>query len=349
METKGCFPQESRSAVVSTGGGIRRAIQRRWKIITLSALLATPYCAWSLVCTPVPAAIFSMPANLSAADIARLPVNAVIHRQSSVPGDKPLDFKYYCDTRRDKTYFVRPTGALVRAGVYQSSDPRVGIRATWGNKQLPFSGAITEVGVRPEFSLVSLPEKYALLVLELIKLADIDSPLVLSGPFAEVVTGGNLVTQQISFANPVVVVPARPTCRVATTKLTVTLGPTPAARFTGPGSTAGQTDFALELACQGGDANTRLNAFVTLIDATDPANTSEQLSLTRDSTARGIAIQILRNGTPVRHREQKWWAGQVVQGQGNLRIPLSARYVQTAQSVQPGSANARAIFTLSYE
>ncbi|WP_410913395.1 fimbrial protein [Pseudomonas sp. SIMBA_068] len=36
-------------------------------------------------------------------------------------------------------------------------------------------------------------------------------------------------------------------------------------------------------------------------------------------------------------------------GQANLTVPLAARYVQTGSKITPGSANARATFTMSYQ
>jgi len=45
----------------------------------------------------------------------------------------------------------------------------------------------------------------------------------------------------------------------------------------------------------------------------------------------------------------QWKAGNVSYGTGTFEVPMSARYVQTSDSVTEGSANARATFTLSYQ
>src|SRR5256885_16125129 len=61
------------------------------------------------------------------------------------------------------------------------------------------------------------------------------------------------------------------------------------------------------------------------------------------------SIQVLRNNVPVSFgpdsgslgNANQWNAGQVAQGQNSLKIPLSARLVQTAGSVTPGMAYGR--------
>ena len=111
------------------------------------------------------------------------------------------------------------------------------------------------------------------------------------------------------------------------------------------------------MTCAGGEANTRLTAFITLTDATQATNRSSTLTLAQNSKARGVGIQVLRNNVPVSFgpdsgslgNANQWNAGQVAQGQNSLKIPLSARLVQTAGSVTPGVAYGRATFTMSYQ
>jgi len=111
------------------------------------------------------------------------------------------------------------------------------------------------------------------------------------------------------------------------------------------------------LQCSGGDPNTSTNAYVTLTDATNPTNTSQVLSLTPTSQASGVGVQIL-NGTTVLGygpdsaapgNTNQWYAGNIAVGTSRFTIPLSARYVQTGATVTPGTANAQATFTMSYQ
>ncbi|MCE0915835.1 MULTISPECIES: fimbrial protein [Pseudomonas] len=75
------------------------------------------------------------------------------------------------------------------------------------------------------------------------------------------------------------------------------------------------------------------------------------LGLTPESTAKGVAVQVLRKDgvTPLP-------LGQAVAisrlSSGNMNIELKARYIQTSDSSlgpEPGSANARAAFTVTYK
>ncbi|KVE08179.1 adhesin [Burkholderia anthina] len=127
--------------------------------------------------------------------------------------------------------------------------------------------------------------------------------------------------------------------------------------FKGVGTTMGVSSFAISLTCSGGDAGTVTNAYMTLTDATMPSNTSTTLSLTPQSTASGIGVQIMRGDAPVGFgpdsaavgNANQWQMGTVAQGQANLTVPLTARYVQTGSQITPGSADARATFTMSYQ
>jgi len=97
--------------------------------------------------------------------------------------------------------------------------------------------------------------------------------------------------------------------------------------------------------------------FLTLTDAVSPGNRSSNLSLLPGSaTASGVSVQILRgDGTPVSYgpdsaetgNPNQWQVGEF--GNVMVTIPFKARYIQTATSVRPGSANAAATFTMSYQ
>jgi type 1 fimbria pilin len=85
------------------------------------------------------------------------------------------------------------------------------------------------------------------------------------------------------------------------------------------------------------------NKTSTIIDAANGV-----LSLSSDSTARGVAIQILRdNGTPM-NLGLPVRLTRVVNGVTS--VPLKARYIQTGDgpTPQPGTANGYASFTVTY-
>ncbi|WP_426394875.1 fimbrial protein [Ralstonia sp. R-29] len=155
----------------------------------------------------------------------------------------------------------------------------------------------------------------------------------------------------------IIVQPKVPTCTVSTPSVQVPMGAISTRTFTGLGSSSGAQAFNIGLQCSGGDPNTSTNAYVTLTDATNPTNTSQVLSLTPTSQASGVGVQIL-NGTTVLGygpdsaapgNTNQWYAGNIAVGTSRFTIPLSARYVQTGATVTPGTANAQATFTMSYQ
>nr|WP_232447339.1 fimbrial protein [Burkholderia ubonensis] len=135
------------------------------------------------------------------------------------------------------------------------------------------------------------------------------------------------------------------------------LGEVPVKTFTGIGSVSPARSFDIRLNCSGGGLGTSTNVYTTLTDLTNPGNRSNVLSLTRDSRATGVGIQVLNGSTVLAYGPDsnasgninQWKAGSVTPGTATFSIPLSARYVQTAGSVTPGSAAGRATFTMSYQ
>ncbi|MBR7945628.1 fimbrial protein [Burkholderia cenocepacia] len=237
--------------------------------------------------------------------------------------------------------------------IYPTSIPNIGIRITndFLSAKLPYPEGSTWKQMT-----VSDGVPYRI---ELIKTGNITAGGVLSGAFvqqrANSADGQILVEHR--FTSSVAVQPRVPTCKVSTPAVTVPMSSVHTALFKGVGTTTPPSTFEIALACSGGDAGTSTNAYVTLTDTTTSGNTSTTLSLTKDSTASGVGIQILKNGTLLGFgpdsaavgNTNQWHAGTIAQGQASLKIPLSARYVQTWEKVSPGSANARATFTLSYQ
>ncbi|MBR8068309.1 type 1 fimbrial protein [Burkholderia cenocepacia] len=108
----------------------------------------------------------------------------------------------------------------------------------------------------------------------------------------------------------------------------------------------------LNLNCDG-----TVNVYTTLTDAANPANEGTILNALPGSTSSGIGLQIYKqgSGTPinfgpdsaVKGNKNQWLAGRVTNG--SLSIPLEARYVKTAPTFKPGSLEASATVTFSYQ
>lgn len=124
--------------------------------------------------------------------------------------------------------------------------------------------------------------------------------------------------------------------------------------FSGVGSTPAQTaNFQFSLNCPDG-----ISLFATMSDATSPTSTDNTLKLTADSTAKGVGIQISREGdstpvsfgpdSPVAGNINQWYIGES-SGQNSFVLPFEARYVQTAESITSGTVNSIATITFSYQ
>ncbi|MFG0685066.1 fimbrial protein [Pseudomonas sp. WSY_20] len=130
----------------------------------------------------------------------------------------------------------------------------------------------------------------------------------------------------------------------------VQLGTHDIADFTGPGSTTAPVDFFIALSdCEDDPAGSVARAFMRLdgVDGSVSIDRSIGLfSLTTDSTASGLGIQVLRSdNTPVQLEE---FVDMVALAPGTVRLDLRARYYQTEATVTPGEAKGALSFTIEY-
>jgi len=143
---------------------------------------------------------------------------------------------------------------------------------------------------------------------------------------------------------------------VTTPKISVTLPTLNVSNLSPVGTAGGDTNFQIDLQC---NATTFKNVYINLTDATNPANTTGQLTLTSGSSAGNVKLQILRSGnipvtfgpdTAISGNPGQWLAGPLAASPSNLSIPLTVQYVSTGPGpVTPGTVNAVATFTLYYQ
>ncbi|HID9485369.1 TPA: fimbrial protein [Pseudomonas aeruginosa] len=198
-------------------------------------------------------------------------------------------------------------------------------------------------------------------LIEFVKTGPITAQGTLTGELGGIyVYNGQLQMVSLRVNGGISITPKVPTCSVSTKEIQVQMSPNGAIGhnvFTGVGSVSPERNFNIGLTCGGGDLGTSTNVYLTLTDGARPGNFSNQLSLSNSSSASGVAIQILRNGSPISFGPDssavgtlnQWKAGNVAQGVGTFTIPLSARYIQTNSVFKGGKANASATFTLSYQ
>lgn len=142
--------------------------------------------------------------------------------------------------------------------------------------------------------------------------------------------------------------PSIPTCSVDTPSLEVTLPSVGKQTFRAMGTTAGAQAFNLGLRCE---ANVR--AQLSFSDMSNPGNAGNSLRLATGSTAAGLGIQLLSQGSVVQYTPAGGSTGTVLSILTNstaqaVVIPLVARYVQVSDSVAPGTVIANAAYTLTY-
>lgn len=147
------------------------------------------------------------------------------------------------------------------------------------------------------------------------------------------------------------------TCTVTSPSVSVNLPTVSLSTLDAVGKTAGDTLFPIGLNCASGG-----NVFITLSDATTPANTSSLLTLASNSTAQGIKLRILNGVGPVYFGPDSAAAGTTHQwflgASGSVNgIPLTVQYYRDdttpsgggSATLTAGSVHAQATFTMSYQ
>ncbi|WP_196493197.1 fimbrial protein [Burkholderia stagnalis] len=251
--------------------------------------------------------------------------------------------------------FYRPATLTWKSGFQKTSIPGLEtaisfypVNNLWG-RVVQWGNGIDQITFTPT-------EDWARLRIHFRKTGPITSGGVISGRVGSMwVKEGYIDVVEWWLDGNIVIDPQVPTCRVSTPAITVPLGNVRASTFTGVGTPSPSKPFNIELECSGIEAEKTLDVYTTLTDHTNPGNVSDTLTLAKDSTATGVGIQVLNGNTVVKYgpdssaigNKNQWKAGAA--GNGTFTIPLTARYVQTAPKVTPGTANGLATFTMSYK
>ncbi|NML29907.1 fimbrial protein [Paraburkholderia antibiotica] len=189
------------------------------------------------------------------------------------------------------------------------------------------------------------------ITMRLIKLSPlVSSQTIPSGQYFTATVGG-LSAGTVSLANAVNI--TNQTCTVTTPSISVSLGSVPINQFGAVGSGSTTIPFQIGLNCSG----VATSYYITFTDSNNPGNNTNSLSLTSDSSATGVGIQILNGGNPVSYGPDSSVAGNLNQiflgtstGTGSVvTLPFGGRYVKTNGTMTPGSANGVATFTMSYQ
>lgn len=220
-------------------------------------------------------------------------------------------------------------------------------------------------------SAISVPRVYqtfpAAISLALVKIGRINSGRLNTGIFGRVATGYNynpnggnnnnytlnMGVINVSYSATTITVP---TCTINTPSVAVNMGTVAPREFGDIGSTSQtsrQFDIGVDCSAVGNSA-----VYMTMTDATNPANRTNQLSLTSASTATGVALQITFDNTAriVSFGPDSATVGSTNQfglGIGNAiavaNYHFSVRYIKTAAAIKGGTANGLVTFTLAYQ
>jgi type 1 fimbria pilin len=329
------------------------------------------HCAGLLLCASAPAVAWSAceirpdsgaPAQTSAmvASIPALkpdsfspllPVGTVLIREEiDTTGES---FKLSCSETIGKIWYGR-TGVQGSYNTWATGIAGIGVR-------LQFSGTGGGVGQWWPFETSNplTTGNYSAarkLVIEFVK----TGPITAGGKMTGEIAAGWAQDQKFKFMSFTIqgggieIKPRVPTCSATTKSLTVPLGDLSTTDVPYVGATTPAKSFSIVLDCSGGDTGTVTKTYMTLTDVTNKANRTDTLSLSSDSNAKGLGVQVLQNSTLVKFGPDSSETGNTNQfstgttANGVLEIPLSARYIRTGP-LSGGKANATASFTMSYQ
>lgn len=139
-------------------------------------------------------------------------------------------------------------------------------------------------------------------------------------------------------------------CTVLTPQSQVDLGEIDARDLPTEGSLSAAVSFQIGLKCESG-----VELKMVMTDQSKPGNYSSTVSLTQDSSADGVGVQFSSYGQPVMLGPDSSTPGTLNQRYittfnkaETIMLPFEARYVRTG-NIKPGSANALASITFSYQ
>lgn len=263
-----------------------------------------------------------------------------------------------------ETAAVNGTEILAGSGIYQTSVGGIGVKFLVVDG--PMQTLITSTNGGYTSGTIAAPGNGALpgILANLVVTGPVESGYALTGLPTVTVTFTPTGTCDWStgIANTVpasasngVVVPI--TCTVTTPSVNVNLPAVSLAALSAVGRTAGDTRFPIGLSCAPG-----ANVYITLTDATTPANTTSLLTLGPASTAQGIKLRILNEAGVVQFGPDTAEAGTSNQwllgaSESVTGISLTVQYYRddtnasgsSPATVSAGTVSAQATFTLSYQ
>ena len=261
--------------------------------------------------------------------------------------------------------------------VYQSGVPGIGVAIWFRSDTLPYNWAMTNCASMMANCVVDIAAGNMAFVVSLIKIGDVTAGTINGANFPSIirdlVTDNVLTTVRLNFSGSLNIVSR--TCQ--TPDVNVPMGTHMLNEFSGRNTFTQWKDFSIALNnCpafngfyQGAGPGWSNNGSVTGLDTRknnvlqvrlDPTRTAITPNLGimslnpsspgEDPAATGVGLQIAdSHGTPLplATLRTSGITPRAVEG-ASYTIPLKARYIQTADSITAGPANATATFTINY-
>ncbi|WP_112198452.1 MULTISPECIES: fimbrial protein [unclassified Rahnella] len=228
-----------------------------------------------------------------------------------------------------------PNGGLATNGIYNSGVTGVGIRVTINYQQVyPVYIVQTHTGDG------TTPIYLSNVKVEFVKTGEIVPGKVTSGNLASVVMVDSAGNKDVFKVNIGTVVIKQASCEITgSSAIPVPMGDAKKEDFSGKNSTLPPVDIKIPLQCY---ADTTVN--ISFEAQSSLGNGI--IDLTKGG-AEGVGIQLKLNSKLVEF-DKKTFVTKTTQ-EGAFDIPLTAAYIQTADTIKPGTANAVANFTVTYE
>ncbi|OTG82481.1 hypothetical protein B9T31_14360 [Acinetobacter sp. ANC 4558] len=128
-------------------------------------------------------------------------------------------------------------------------------------------------------------------------------------------------------------------------------------KFKGMGTTTGEQSFNLDILCNGGANPTNVQASNKISLSYDFTANSDLKSIVNsaptNTKANGVSVQLINkdnNANTIISKGSTFTLGTVNSNQRiNYNVPLTARYIQTAQTITPGLVQGLATVTIEYQ
>ncbi|QQN35999.1 fimbrial protein [Rahnella aceris] len=225
--------------------------------------------------------------------------------------------------------------SLTNNSIYNSGVTGVGIRVTINYQQVnPVHVVQTKTGDG------TTPFYVSNVKVEFVKTGEIVPGKVTTGNLASVVMMDSAGKKDVFKVNIGTVVIKQASCEITgSSAIPVPMGDAKKEDFSGKNSTLPPVDIKIPLQCY---ADTTVNIS---FDAQSSLGNGI-IDLTKGG-AEGVGIQLKLNSKLVEF-DKKTFVTKTTQ-EGAFDIPLTAAYIQTADTIKPGVANAVANFTVTYE